>query len=148
MSMLNLLYKLVVKICSDILQSFTDQCTRKISTTKTGKLKFMNFIYFVRVEVKYPRLHQQMHFTNIRIFSWGDLGFHSDTNWRHLSDPNSNRLRLVLTTTAAIDKIKATFTRDRIFSDPFGIGSTMVRIHPVYMGPVRNWNCMVPYWIT
>ena len=44
---------------------------------------------------------------------------------------------------AGID-IKATFTRNRINSDPFGIGSTMVRIQPVYTGPVRNWNGMVP----
>ena len=43
---------------------------------------------------------------------------------------------------------KATFTRDRICSDPFGIGSTMVRIHSVYIGPVRNWNCTAQYWIT
>ena len=42
---------------------------------------------------------------------------------------------------------KAMSTRDRICSDPFGIGSTMVRIHSVYMGPVRNWNGTVPYGI-
>ena len=43
---------------------------------------------------------------------------------------------------------KATFTRDPICSDPFWIGSTMVRIHSVYTGPVRNWNSSVPYRIT
>ena len=43
---------------------------------------------------------------------------------------------------------KATFTRDRICSDPFGIGSTMLQIHSVYTGPVRNWNGTVPCGIT
>ena len=47
-----------------------------------------------------------------------------------------------------VSKSKATFTRDQICSDPFGIGSTMVRIHSVYTGPIRNWNGTVPYGIT
>ena len=44
--------------------------------------------------------------------------------------------------------IKAMFTRDRICSDPFGIGSIMVRIHSVYTGAVLNWNGKVPNGIT
>ena len=44
-------------------------------------------------------------------------------------------------------EIQATFTRDWIRSDPFGIGSTMVLIHSVYTAPVRNWNGTVPYGI-
>ena len=40
------------------------------------------------------------------------------------------------------------FTRYQIGSDGFGIGSTMVWIHSVYMEPVRNWNGMAPYGIT
>ena len=40
------------------------------------------------------------------------------------------------------------FTRDRICLDLFGIGSTMVQMHSVYTGPVRNWNGTVPYGIT
>ena len=43
---------------------------------------------------------------------------------------------------------KASFTRDQIYPDPFGIGSTIVRIHSVYTGPVRYWNGIVPYGIT
>ena len=42
-------------------------------------------------------------------------------------------------------KTKAAFTRDRICSDPFGIGSTMVRIHSVSTRPVRNWDGTVSY---
>ena len=42
---------------------------------------------------------------------------------------------------------KATFTRDRICSDHFGIGPTMVQIHSVYTGPVQNCNATVPYGI-
>ena len=42
----------------------------------------------------------------------------------------------------------ATFTWDRICSDPFGIGSTRVGIYSVYTGPFRNWNSTVPYGIT
>ena len=45
-----------------------------------------------------------------------------------------------------IMKVKATFTRDRICSDPFGIGSTIVWIDSVYTGPVRYGT--VPYEIT
>ena len=47
-------------------------------------------------------------------------------------------------------QIKATFTRDQICLDPyaFGIGSTVGRIHSVYMGPVRNWTGTVPCRIT
>ena len=37
---------------------------------------------------------------------------------------------------------------DLIGSDPFRIGSTMVRIHSVSIGLVRNWNSKVPYGIT
>ena len=44
--------------------------------------------------------------------------------------------------------IKPTFTRDRICSDPFENGSTMVRIHLDYTGLVRNWNGIVPYGFT
>ena len=44
--------------------------------------------------------------------------------------------------------IKATFTWDWICSDPFGIGSTLLRIHFVYTGPVLNWNGTVPHRIT
>ena len=43
---------------------------------------------------------------------------------------------------------KATFTLDQICSDPFGIGSTLVRIHSVYTGLVRNPNGTVPHKIT
>ena len=43
---------------------------------------------------------------------------------------------------------KATFTRDRICSDPFGIGSTLVRIHSVYTGPVLKWKGTVLHRIT
>ena len=46
-----------------------------------------------------------------------------------------------------LGEIKATFTRDRICSDPFGIGSALVRIHSVYTGPVLNWNGTVPHMI-
>ena len=35
---------------------------------------------------------------------------------------------------------QTTFTWDQICSDPFGIGSTTVRIHSVYTGTVQNWN--------
>ena len=49
--------------------------------------------------------------------------------------------------TYVITDFQATFTRDRICSDQFGIGSTMVRIHSAYTGPVRNWNGKVPQWI-
>ena len=35
-----------------------------------------------------------------------------------------------------------------ICSDPFGVGSSMVRIHSVYTGPVKSWNGTVPYGIT
>ena len=38
-------------------------------------------------------------------------------------------------------------SRDRICSDPFGIGSTLV-VYSVCMGPVLNWNGMVPQRIT
>ena len=41
-----------------------------------------------------------------------------------------------------------TFTRDWICSDSFGIGSTLVRIHFVYTGPILNWNGTVPHRIT
>ena len=43
---------------------------------------------------------------------------------------------------------KATFTWNWIHSDPFGIGFTMVLIHPAYTGPVRIWNGTVPYGIS
>ena len=45
-------------------------------------------------------------------------------------------------------EIKVTFTRDRICSDPFGIVSTLVRIHYVYTGPALNWNGTIPHRIT
>ena len=32
--------------------------------------------------------------------------------------------------------------------NPFGIGSIRVRVHSVYMEPVRNWNGTVRYGIT
>ena len=40
---------------------------------------------------------------------------------------------------------KAAFTRDRICSDPFGIGSTLLRIQSVHTGPVLNWNGTVQH---
>ena len=40
------------------------------------------------------------------------------------------------TIAALVVSIKAMFTPDRICSDPFGIGSTLVWIHSVYTGPV------------
>ena len=60
-----------------------------------------------------------------------------------------NRPRLVLSVNVVIIETtkmdsQAAFTRDPIRSDPFGTGSTMVRIHSVYTGPVRNWNGTVP----
>ena len=39
---------------------------------------------------------------------------------------------------------KATFTRDRVCSDPFGTGSTLVTIHTVYTRPVPNWKGTAP----
>ena len=48
----------------------------------------------------------------------------------------------------SIEAIKATFTRDRICSDLFGIRSTLVRIHSVYTGAVLNWDGMLPHRIT
>ena len=46
-----------------------------------------------------------------------------------------------------MDMVKATFTRDRICSHLRGIGSTKVRNHSVYTGPVQNLNGTVPYRI-
>ena len=59
-----------------------------------------------------------------------------------------NQFSVILTVWRHLWIETATFTRDRICSDLFGIKSTMVRIHSVYMGPVRNWNGTAPYGIT
>ena len=63
------------------------------------------------------------------------------STWR-LSAPfecdNESVLRLRLHRIGYVYTESDTFTQNRIRSDPFGIGSTMVQIHSVYMEPVRN----------